>query len=213
MQKDRPHTRWTAADFVGGAVALDFANTAYGRWPGGIAERLFGYADLVSWSERAGTLAQGDARRLAAAARRQPGLAKRVLGQALALREALHRLLAALAAGKPPAPGDVARVQSWILRAQANAVLEFGAAGACWVWRASPVALERPLWPVARSASALLEAGGLDRLCYCPGRDCAWLFIDRSKNRARRWCSMATCGNRAKAERHYRRRTAAGALR
>jgi len=35
---------------------------------------------------------------------------------------------------------------------------------------------------------------------------CTWLFLDRSRNRSRRWCSMATCGNRAKARRHDRRR-------
>jgi predicted RNA-binding Zn ribbon-like protein len=30
-----------------------------------------------------------------------------------------------------------------------------------------------------------------------------WLFIDASKNATRRWCDMASCGNRAKARRHY----------
>ncbi|TAL94280.1 MAG: hypothetical protein EPN73_18145 [Paraburkholderia sp.] len=32
---------------------------------------------------------------------------------------------------------------------------------------------------------------------------CSWLFLDLSRSRSRRWCSMATCGNRAKAQRHY----------
>ncbi|MBY5718262.1 hypothetical protein HFO33_16960 [Rhizobium leguminosarum] len=36
--------------------------------------------------------------------------------------------------------------------------------------------------------------------------NCGWLFIDRSKNRSRAWCDMAVCGNRAKANRHYRRK-------
>src|ERR1700735_2051557 len=34
---------------------------------------------------------------------------------------------------------------------------------------------------------------------------CGWLFIDDSKNASRRWCSMQSCGNRAKALRHYLR--------
>ena len=45
-----------------------------------------------------------------------------------------------------------------------------------------------------------------DQPCLCPvcdGDGCAWLFIDTSKNRTRRWCDMAICGNRAKARRHY----------
>jgi predicted RNA-binding Zn ribbon-like protein len=36
--------------------------------------------------------------------------------------------------------------------------------------------------------------------------NCGWLFIDRSKNRSRTWCDMAVCGNRAKANRHYKRK-------
>ncbi|MBB3453767.1 putative RNA-binding Zn ribbon-like protein [Rhizobium sp. BK313] len=43
-----------------------------------------------------------------------------------------------------------------------------------------------------------------DRMKIC--RNCGWLFIDRSKNRSRAWCDMAVCGNRAKANRHYRRK-------
>ncbi|MBP5857225.1 CGNR zinc finger domain-containing protein [Marivibrio halodurans] len=41
------------------------------------------------------------------------------------------------------------------------------------------------------------------RLKICPGRDCGWLFIDETRNARRKWCAMETCGNRAKATRHY----------
>ena len=43
-----------------------------------------------------------------------------------------------------------------------------------------------------------------ERMKIC--RNCGWLFIDRSKNKSRAWCDMAVCGNRAKANRHYRRK-------
>ncbi|AYG58669.1 CGNR zinc finger domain-containing protein [Rhizobium jaguaris] len=43
-----------------------------------------------------------------------------------------------------------------------------------------------------------------DRMKIC--RNCGWLFIDRSKNKSRAWCDMAVCGNRAKANRYYRRK-------
>jgi predicted RNA-binding Zn ribbon-like protein len=49
----------------------------------------------------------------------------------------------------------------------------------------------------------LLTQGQLDRLGECPS--CGWLFLDTSKNRRRRWCSMATCGSRDKARRYYER--------
>ena len=42
----------------------------------------------------------------------------------------------------------------------------------------------------------------------CGASDCAWLFLDTSKNHHRRWCDMTRCGNRAKVRRFYARRIA-----
>lgn len=53
--------------------------------------------------------------------------------------------------------------------------------------------------------SILADRREVERLKLCPGSNCGWLFIDETKNRRRRWCSMETCGNRAKANRHYAR--------
>jgi predicted RNA-binding Zn ribbon-like protein len=48
-------------------------------------------------------------------------------------------------------------------------------------------------------------AGTWERMKACRAEDCGWAFYDRSRNRSRAWCSMAECGNRAKA-RSYRAR-------
>jgi predicted RNA-binding Zn ribbon-like protein len=69
-----------------------------------------------------------------------------------------------------------------------------------------PVEPELPLWRVALSARELLLALPPGRLRICAGDECGWLFLDSSKAGRRRWCSMADCGNRAKARRHYARR-------
>lgn len=45
----------------------------------------------------------------------------------------------------------------------------------------------------------------------CPGPRCGWLFVDESPSGRRRWCSMATCGNRSKSNQHHKRRTSAPA--
>lgn len=58
----------------------------------------------------------------------------------------------------------------------------------------------------ASSAVELMTGPRLDRVKQCPG--CGWLFVDTSKNRSRRWCSMEMCGGRDKALRHYRRQRA-----
>ncbi len=69
------------------------------------------------------------------------------------------------------------------------------------------------LWPAAHSAARLLTDEKLRssvRQC-ADDRGCGVFFLDRTRNHSRRWCSMKSCGNRAKAQRHYQRqREAAG---
>jgi len=44
-----------------------------------------------------------------------------------------------------------------------------------------------------------------DRIRICANDTCRWIFYDESRAGRRRWCDMATCGNRAKAQRHRAR--------
>jgi predicted RNA-binding Zn ribbon-like protein len=62
-------------------------------------------------------------------------------------------------------------------------------------------AFGRLLGIVARAQAA----GTWERLKACPWHTCHVAFYDHSRNRSRTWCSMAVCGNRAKAQ-TYRRR-------
>jgi predicted RNA-binding Zn ribbon-like protein len=43
------------------------------------------------------------------------------------------------------------------------------------------------------------------RMKACKADDCRWAFLDTSKNKTRAWCSMDSCGNRAKVH-AYRQR-------
>lgn len=65
------------------------------------------------------------------------------------------------------------------------------------------------LVPVAESVIDLLCYGDLTQIKKCEGETCVLHFYDISKNHRRRWCSMAACGNRAKANAFYRRKTSA----
>ncbi|MDQ6827742.1 MAG: CGNR zinc finger domain-containing protein [Gemmatimonadota bacterium] len=56
--------------------------------------------------------------------------------------------------------------------------------------------------PVVESAADALVAGELLRVRRCADPRCMRVFFDGTKNGRRRWCDMATCGNRAKAARH-----------
>ena len=203
-----------AFDLGGGAPCLDLANTVSGRGRGAPVDRLAGYPDLIAWGVQGGLVDGETAAGLGRAAARRPAAAAAALGRARALREALFRLFAAAAAGRRPAPGDLAALNRALTAALPRLRLEDGG-GAPYRWRwqgdgAAEPALDRVLWPVARSAAELLTSGDLAAVRECAAPDCRWLFLDRSRNRSRRWCAMATCGNRSKARRHYRRGRAGG---
>ena len=51
----------------------------------------------------------------------------------------------------------------------------------------------------------VIAAGRADRLRACSSETCRWIFYDDSRTGRRRWCDMASCGNRAKAARHRAR--------
>jgi len=62
---------------------------------------------------------------------------------------------------------------------------------------------------VAAIVAAQAE-GALPRLKICAEDTCQWAFVDASKNRSRQWCSMSTCGNRAKTRTYRSRRRTPG---
>jgi predicted RNA-binding Zn ribbon-like protein len=196
-------------DLSGGALGLDFANTWSDR---GRPETdgLHRYADLLAFGRQTGTATEDEAARLAARAEREPLAATAAFARALDLRESLYRLFSAAADSLPPAAGDVALVNAALPEALARLRLTPRGGGFSWAWEApgSPEPpLDAPLWPILRSTAELLTADELQRVRECAAGSCTWLFLDRSRNRSRRWCSMETCGNRAKAHRHYQRRS------
>lgn len=80
-----------------------------------------------------------------------------------------------------------------------------GVAGLAWRqqrrWR-SPESL---LLPLARSLAELVCTEDFTYVKACEGPPCTLLFVDRTRGHARRWCSMAVCGNRAKQAAHRKR--------
>ncbi len=58
---------------------------------------------------------------------------------------------------------------------------------------------------VMSAFSIVADPRELSRIKTCPGDTCGWMFVDETKNSRRTWCLMETCGNRAKAARHYQR--------
>jgi len=194
-------------DLYEGRLCLDFANTMEWHASDEPTETLQDYDDLVAWAERVSLLDGNQADQLRTLAARHRAQAQQAFNEAIELREAIYRLFSAVAFGNEPSAEDLALLNDWVarslghLRIQPAADSSFGLA-----WEGDGDSFDRPLWPVALSAADLLTSADIDRVGECADdRGCGWLFYDRSRNRQRRWCSMETCGNRAKAHRHYER--------
>jgi len=189
-------------EIVGGELCLAFTDTVDWRTSEHPEELLNSYGDLVAWGRDVGVLTDQEAEGMLAQAEDRPREADAALERAVELREVLYRILEGVAHGRSPAPEDL-EVLNWAL-AEALARLRLVATPEGVVWACpGEDALERVVWPVARQAADLLTSRMVDRVGQCPG--CGWLFLDNSRNRSRRWCTMEVCGNRAKARRHYER--------
>ena len=183
----------TSFEFSGGALCLDFVNTLGDR-PIGRSEKLQAPEDLERWAREAGVLT-GSA----------PPLSPRFLARAVELRERLFRIFAGISASTPAPAEDLEALNRELASALGHLQLESAAPGEfAWTFREHD-GPERLLWPIVRSAAELLTSSEAAEIKVCASETCSWLFVDRSRTHRRRWCDMKSCGNRAKARRHYRR--------
>ncbi|MEV8376693.1 CGNR zinc finger domain-containing protein [Kribbella sp. NPDC056861] len=162
-------------ELIGGHIALDLVNTVSWRLDASrTIDRISTPDALARWCTAVGVAGTG-------------------VGRVSEVREAIYSVILPLARGLEPA--GLGELQLFLV----------GALG-----RASAVAV-RPLdWrgvdlpdELLLAAGRLLEREDLTRLRECQDDDCGWLFLDRTKNGSRRWCSSGDCGNRARAKRHY----------
>lgn len=173
---------WTPHRFVGGALALDVANSVILRMDSAqsidrfaVPEQLHAFAlaasNLSAERETFSVLKPVEAKNSVAF---------------LEFREAVDAYFRAIATGQ----SDPLLLATLLDRAAA-------------LLRRNPASGSLEAETVY-SALRLIALPDPARLKICG--HCGWLFLDRSKNKSRFWCDMAVCGNRAKASRHYRRK-------
>ena len=192
---------------LGGSPCLDFANTVDPR-QGADARHdyLLSYTDLVRWSEHAGLIDDDIANSLDCRAAELPSAAATAYHRAMTLREAVYAVFSAAATSTEPAPADLLVIEQTLRNTSHSVRLTWNGSGADWRPVSNNPELELPLFQVANSATELLADLSMHIVKRCPGaNDCGWLFLDRSKNRSRRWCSSDGCGARVKMRRHYHR--------
>lgn len=173
---------------------------------------------FLAWTRRKGVLTPADTRAL----RERDGSriwSEEVLSEVRGLRQLLHRVFTDVAEGRLPRRDDLSTLEAVLTDSGQRRVIVPGGEGELtWSWQgveSTPAevsgearlsaARSRILGRIARSAADLLTSGELDRVKVCDAHDCGWFFVDVSRNKSRRWCDMAGCGNRDKARRYRQR--------
>jgi predicted RNA-binding Zn ribbon-like protein len=198
--------------FRGGVLCLDFVNTLAWRLTDHPVEYLLSYEDLLTWERQADLLAPDETKALSGRATTDLEDARAMLSRALALREAIHGVFSAAVAGKPQDEGALSALNRELSGALSRLRVVPAEGGSyIWAWdrggeEGGGPPLERPLWPVARSAAELLTSSKLGRVKVCAGVGCGWMFLDESRNASRRWCDSRACGNRERVRKHLARK-------
>jgi len=191
------------------ALCLAYANSLCWRGLPTPTETLGGFEDLHRWCANNGVVVDQAFVRWSLA---RPAAAQAVFAEAIAMREMLYRVLCALSIGARIAAADLNALNDAMARAPPRTDIAELAEGYAWRLQAggetsysAATLLAAVLW----SASDLIVGERASSVRQCANAACRWLFLDASRNGCRRWCDMRSCGNRAKAHRHYHKHRAA----
>ncbi len=193
------------AFFVGNHLAIDFLNST--ATPVGVrTEWLRDGADLLDWLEQARAIERAAAAKFRTESDRRALDA--VAGQARELREWLRGFVERHLGRelKADAAGELGPLNRLLAEDNGYWQVGIGPHGSLERRRVrrwtSP---EQLLQPLAEAIGDLVCHEDFRLIRACEGAACTLMFLDRTKAHRRRWCSMAICGNRAKAGAHRAR--------
>lgn len=189
--------------FVGDHLAIDFINSIATPVTD-VVEWLGDGPDLVDWLERSGSIEPDVAARFRSET--DPVVLDRVAAEARALRDWLRDFLDRHEghdlAGDLDA--ELAPLNRLLAQDDSHLVIEAGAhrhARRVRRWTTP----EQLLQPIADAIADLICHADFRLIRGCEGPVCTLKFLDKTKAHGRRWCSMGTCGNRAKVAAHRAR--------
>jgi len=193
---------------ISGLDCLDFINTV--NWHGSNdvnkwRDRLHEYVDIVWWAHYGGILNKKQMQCFLQSAKKHPVRAKQALEAARGFRETFFRIILACISDSAANRTDLHSFNTLVKEAVVNSDLICKGDNFVWQWEYDYSNLIAPLYSVIYAAAQLLLSDQLTNIGVCANSGCGWLYLDTSKNKNRRWCTMKVCGSRAKAKEYYYR--------
>lgn len=187
---------------IGVELCFDFTNTMSWRELEDPHEWLDGADNLATWARLTGILDDAEAMELKKHLNDRIKYQTQVLDQFKATRELIYNIFNAIVKERPPTKKDLEKIN--VLMKEASGHLELILTGKKYQlnWESKLSALDKIRYSVLRSALQVLTEKDLTRVKKCPS--CQWLYLDMSKNKSRRWCTMEDCGNRHKVNAYNR---------
>lgn len=173
-------------------------------------ERLPTLDAALTWFVERGVIHGEGADRVRRLAGSDPIAAARDLARIHTVRGALHEVASAIADQRPPQAGALDTVNRALHARQIIELVPSPEGQIAVDHRHVGDPVDDALARLADPLVTELTSGHPERIKICDNDRCRWVFYDTSRTGRRRWCDMATCGNRAKAARHRARTKGAG---
>lgn len=177
-------------EFVGNNLGVDFINTEV-NVKGELVDLLLTESDVMEWLEQANIDAD---------------LARGIdVGKLLAFRQKARQILSQIIDKEKVENDAIATLNNYLQDYKVNYQLEQSSEGYQLINQNVCHSTTDIIGLLAYELASMLASDQRTYLKRCLNPDCVLMFVDNSRSHKRRWCSMDTCGNRAKVSKHYRK--------
>ncbi len=190
--------------FIANDALLDFVNTEITSRTGEPLDLLTSFSDYLGWLVEARLIPPSKRNEVATLWRDERENAQ-ILDKVRSFRRNLRSMVTDLVEGRQISSPHLDEINYFLAFNAGGDQIVRGKSG---LERSRQYGFKAPVHfmaPLADAAMRLLTECDPRLIRVCENPDCVLVFYDTSKSRHRRWCSMKTCGNRAKAAKFYRR--------
>ncbi len=188
----------------GDIPVLQFINTHKNRGTAQAKNYLKNYDDFITWCYEVQLVDQDDYNILEAESYCFVQMATGIVNQMILAREMLHELIYCIMRDEPVHPITLSDFNSFNEAANKHLSFEMTAYGLREVWINIEEEMAYPLWKLIKDAATFLTSADLRFIKRC---HCGNLYLDKTKNKIRRYCNPLTCGSALRSKQYYLRGT------